>query len=149
MTDIRFYHLKTQTLEEALPGLLMKAYDNGGKRVVIRLGDKGAVEKMNTHLWTFHPNMFLPHGSDKDGQADKQPIWLTEREENPNSATILIAANTVAGDLSPFDLVCEMFPDHEEEAVQAARARWKIYKDAGHNLTYWQQTEQGGWEQKS
>ncbi len=150
MTDIRFYHLKTQTLDEALPGLLLKAHDNGKKRIIIRLPDKTAVEKMNTHLWTFHPNMFVPHGSEKDGYADRQPIWLTDKDENPNEATILIAGGgAVATDLSNFSLVCEMFADHDEEIVTAARARWKLYKEAGYNLTYWQQTDSGGWEQKA
>lgn len=150
MADIRFYHLKTQTLDEALPGLLMKAYDNGKKHVVIRLPDKAAVEKMNAHLWSFHPNIFLPHGSEKDGNAERQPVWLTAQDENPNNASILIAGGgAVANDLSGFALVCEMFADHDSEAVSAARARWRTYKDAGHNLTYWQQTENGGWEQKA
>lgn len=149
MTDIRFYHLKTQTLDEALPALVMKAYDNGKKRLIIRLADKATVEKMNTALWTFHPNVFLPHGSAKEGKSERQPIWLTDTDENPNGASILIAGGAVANDLSGFDLVCEMFSDHEGEAVNAARARWKIYKDAGHNITYWQQTPNGGWEQKA
>lgn len=149
MTEIRFYHLKTQTLEEALPGLLMKAYDNGKKRIVIRLPDKSSVEKMNTHLWTFRPDIFLPHGTQKDGQAARQPIWLTDGEDNPNDAAILIAANTAAGDVTGFELVCEMFADHEQEAVQAARQRWQDYKEAGRSLTYWQQSANGGWEQKA
>ena len=29
------------------------------------------------------------------------------------------------------------------------RARWRRLKDAGHELTYWQQTPQGGWEKKA
>jgi DNA polymerase-3 subunit chi len=33
-------------------------------------------------------------------------------------------------------------------AVEAARARWKDYKNAGHALTYWQQSDAGRWEQK-
>ena len=33
-------------------------------------------------------------------------------------------------------------------AVDAARARWKAYTAAGHALTYWRQTESGGWEKK-
>lgn len=150
MADIRFYHLKTQTLEEALPGLVSKAFDNGKKRILIRLPDKTAVEKINTHLWTFHPNMFLPHGAEKDGHAAQQPIYLTDKEENPNGASVLITGGgAIANDLSPYTLVCEMFADHEEDVVTAARARWKTYKEAGHNLTYWQQTASGGWEQKS
>ena len=33
-------------------------------------------------------------------------------------------------------------------AVDAARGRWQAYKDAGHRLTYWQQTVRGGWKEK-
>jgi DNA polymerase-3 subunit chi len=33
--------------------------------------------------------------------------------------------------------------------VYAARDRWKAYKAAGHALTYWQQTDRGGWEKKA
>lgn len=149
MTDIRFYHLKTQTLDEALPALVMKAHNNGRKRIVIRLADKAAVERINTVLWTFHADMFLPHGSAKDGHAARQPIWLTDTDENPNEAGILIAAGATFEDLSGFDLVCEMFADHEDGAVAAARERWKTYKEAGHKITYWQQTDNGGWEQKA
>ena len=36
-----------------------------------------------------------------------------------------------------------------QEAVEAGRNRWKEYKAAGHAITYWQQTETGGWEQKA
>ena len=30
----------------------------------------------------------------------------------------------------------------------AARGRWLAYKEAGHGLTYWQQTDGGGWGEK-
>ena len=33
--------------------------------------------------------------------------------------------------------------------VDAARKRWTQCKDAGHALTYWQQTPAGGWEKKA
>jgi DNA polymerase IIIc chi subunit len=34
-----------------------------------------------------------------------------------------------------------------EEAVERARGHWKTRKKAGHEVTYWQQTDKG-WEQK-
>jgi DNA polymerase-3 subunit chi len=42
-----------------------------------------------------------------------------------------------------------MFDGNDYEAVTSARARWKTYKAAGHDLTYWQQTDRGGWEKKA
>ena len=50
--------------------------------------------------------------------------------------------------LETFARVLDMFDGHDSEAVEAARARWRDLKDAGYELTYWQQTAQGGWEQK-
>ena len=34
------------------------------------------------------------------------------------------------------------------DAVNAARSRWKAYADAGHDLTYWRQTDNGRWQKK-
>jgi DNA polymerase-3 subunit chi len=42
--------------------------------------------------------------------------------------------------------VCEIFDGSDEDAVTAARARWKTLKESGHDLAYWRQTESGGWE---
>ena len=149
MTEIRFYHLQTQTLEQALPKLLLKAYGTG-KKIIVRAADNSQVEVLNTHLWTFHPNAFLPHGSKKDGHGELQPIWLTDSDDNPNDAKILIlTAPNESSDLKSFDLCCEVFNGFDQEQVTAARARWKKYKDEGFDLTYWQQDEQGAWAEKA
>jgi DNA polymerase-3 subunit chi len=39
-----------------------------------------------------------------------------------------------------------MFDGNDPEAVQSARDRWKTYKADGHSVTYWRQTDRGGWE---
>ena len=42
-------------------------------------------------LWTFHPEIFLPHGRTEDLWPEKQPILLACNAENPqNKATIVI-----------------------------------------------------------
>ena len=105
---------------------------------------------LNDHLWAARADSFIPHGSARDGFAEDQPVWLTAADENPNKADILIltgGANSEA--VSDFDLCCEMLDGNDETAVKAARARWKDYKDKGFDLTYWQQTPQGGWEKKA
>lgn len=149
MTEIRFYHLQTQTLEQALPKLLLKAHSTN-KKIVVKAADDKQVETLNQLLWTFHPNAFLPHGSKKDGHAELQPIWLTDKDENPNDAKILILTNgTDSEKIGEYDLCCDIFNGFDDVAVKAARARWKSHKDSGHELTYWQQSESGGWEQKA
>ncbi len=148
MTDIGFYHLTRSPLERALPRLLAKAHASGA-RVVVMAGSAERVEALDQMLWTHDPASFLPHGSARDGDVEAQPIYLTTEEENPNAATLLVCADGVEpGFLATFARCLDLCDGNDEEAVAAARARWTRLKDAGHDLTYWQQTAQGGWEKK-
>ena len=146
MTEIRFYHLRTMTLERALPQILEKMLARGD-RVVVMAGSTERVEALNAALWTYNDRAFLPHGSSRDGFAEDQPIWLTTAEENPNSASMLVLADgTSASDIAAWGSAVEIFDGGDESAVAAARERWKAYKAAGHALTYWKQGEDGKWE---
>jgi DNA polymerase-3 subunit chi len=149
MTDIAFYHLQASPLEAALPKLLEKTLD-AGKRAVVKAGSEPRVEALAGVLWTFDPDSWLPHGTAKDGEAAEQPIWLTTGDDNPNGASFLFltdgAASTEVGD---FERCFELFDGNDEQAVEAARRHWSAYKEAGHTLTYWQQTGNGGWTQKA
>jgi DNA polymerase-3 subunit chi len=148
MTDVRFYHMQVKTLEQALPEILAKALARG-RRVVVKAGSQERVEALNTVLWTFDPASFLPHGHVKDGSEAEQPVWLTTKDENPNGADMLVLADGAESEqLAAFALCCKFFDGNDEEAVTAARARWKAYKDQGHALSYFQQDESGKWEQK-
>ena len=146
MTEIRFYHLRTMTLERALPQILEKMLARGD-RVVVMAGSTERVEALNAALWTYNDRAFLPHGSSRDGFAEDQPIWLTTAEENPNGASMLVLADgTSASDIAAWGSAVEIFDGGDEGAVAAARERWKAYKAAGHALTYWKQSEDGKWE---
>jgi DNA polymerase-3 subunit chi len=148
MSEIRFYHLQSQPLEQALPALLSKAYENGHKILVKAPTDK--IEALNEALWTFRADSFLPHGSAKDGHEQDQPILITDNDDNPNGADVLILThNLESPNAAEFKLCCEVFDGRIDEHVQAARSRWSAYKEQGLTLTYWQQTAQGGWDKKA
>ncbi len=147
MTEIRFYHLTRKSLEAALPELLSKAYGRGS-RTVVRTSSTQQTEQINDLLWKYHPNSFLPHGSRSDGNAEMQPVWITEEEDNPNNAEMLFIIGTASDiNIDSYNLVCFLFDGHDEEAVAASRRRWITYKESGHDLAYWQQTDKG-WEKK-
>lgn len=148
MTAVSFYHLQRASLDRALPKLLEKVLESGRRAVVIA-GSEEQVEALDAALWTYEQRSFLPHGSAADGHADRQPVYLTAADENPNGSDVLVLVDGAASaNLGAFDRVLDMFDGHDAEAVEAARARWRDLKDAGHELTYWQQTERGGWERK-
>lgn len=148
MTEIRFYHLVRKRLEQALPELLEKCLERGW-RAVVRAGSEERVDQLDQHLWTYEERSFLPHGTRRDGEAEAQPVWLTDRDENPNGATVLFLVDGAdADDPAGFALVCDLFDGNDAEALQAARTRWKRCRDAGHTLAYWQQDESGRWQER-
>ncbi len=150
MTEIRFYHLTRRSLEDVLPVMLERTLVRDSKRAVVMVGSAERVEHLNAHLWTYNDRSFLPHGSRTDGAAELQPIWLTDSDENPNAARVLFLADGAASEaVDQYDLVCMLFDGRDPDAVTRAREQWRAYQGGDHDLTYWQQTDNGGWEQKA
>ena len=89
MSEIRFYHLQRASLEDTLPVILERAYGRGD-RILVMTGSSERAEALASHLWTYKPDSFLPHGTAKDGAAAEQPIYLTAEAENPNAAKLLM-----------------------------------------------------------
>ena len=148
MAEVRFYHLQRTSLERALPDLLERCLDRQW-RAVVRLGSAERVAALDQHLWTYSERSFLPHGTARDGDAELQPVWLTDGPDVPNGATVLFLADGAeVEDAAAFVRVCDLFDGNDGEAVLAARARWKRLRDAGVPLTYWRQGEDGRWREE-
>lgn len=148
MADIGFYHLRSMPLERALPKLLERALGDG-VRVVVLAGSSERVDQLDALLWTYDDCSFLPHGSAREGNAARQPVWLTHEDENPNAATMLVLVDGAdSAHLGDYRRVCDIFDGSDEAAVAAARFRWRAAKAAGYSLTYWEQTETG-WNKRA
>jgi len=146
MTDISFYHLTISPLERALPQLLGKVLDSH-KRAILLCTSQERLDFLNTSLWTLGKASFLPHGSAHEGSPQDHPIWLTLEDENPNGATILVQTDGAdTSTLAAYERCLDLFNGNDEDAVAAARERWKKYKAAGHTLTYWTQDSAGAWK---
>ena len=148
MADIGFYHLLSTPLERLLPRLLERAWTQG-YRIVVRVTSPERVEHLSATLWTYDEAAFLPHGTARDGNAELQPIWLTHGNENPNGASMLVLVDGLeASDIGSYARCADLFDGNDTASVEGARARWRRAREAGHTLTYWQQTT-AGWERKA
>jgi DNA polymerase-3 subunit chi len=148
MAEIGFYHLTRATADQALPALLGRTL-SAGQRAVVLCGSPERVAALDASLWLCPEPDWLPHGTAATGDADLQPIWLTTEDEAPNNARFLFLIDGAhSARLDQYDRVFDLFDGNDEQAVMAARGRWRTAKAAGHNLTYWQQTERG-WEKKA
>ncbi len=148
MADIGFYHLTRTGPDKALPQLLGRTLA-AKQRAVVLCADAERVTALDAALWQSAEPDWLPHGTSADGDADLQPIWLTTDDAAPNGARFLFLLDGARSErLGEFDRVFDLFDGKDEAAVQAARERWRAAKDAGHTLTYWQQSAKG-WEKKA
>lgn len=150
MAEILFYHLTESTLDDALPGLLEKTLQRGW-RAVVQTGSEERRDSLDAHLWTFRDDSFLAHGRDHEPFAPEQPVLLTSGQANANDAAVrfLVDGAEPPPDLTPYERVVFLFDGHDAAQLEAARGNWKVNKEAGHAVTYWQQAADRRWERKA
>ena len=150
MTEVLFYQLQRQKLENVLPALLEKSLERGWK-VAVQGSSEERIDALDAHLWTYRDDGFLPHGTWREPEAAQQPVLLTVTDSNSNAATVrfLIDGAPMPADLQSYQRVVLLFDGEDEDAVAAARAHWSAVKEKGLDATYWQTDEQGRWAKKA
>ena len=145
MADIGFYHLTRTPLPNALARLLDRSLQAGQRALVLCPG-AGQMKTLDGALWACVDPVWLPHGTKVDGDADIQPVWLSTECVAENGARFLFLVDGVStNQFDDFDRVFDLFDGNSEDAVAAARDRWRSARASGHILTYWKQGIRG-WE---
>lgn len=148
-TEVYFYHLESRTLEQVLPALLERSLERGW-RAAVQAASPERVEALNTLLWTYREDSFLPHGADADGTPESQPVYLTDADTNPNDADVRFLVDGASLEVvSGYARVVHIFDGHDPDAVARAREAWAAAKGEGLSVSYWQQDEGGRWQQKA
>ena len=149
MTEVLFYHLERQPLDHVLPRLLKATLERGWKAVV-QTGSNERAEALSTLLWTFDDEAFLPHGTKSDGFGQLQPIWITEGADAPNGAAVRFFVDGARPEqITGLERAVILFDGADDMAVQAARDDWKRFRADGHAISYWQQDDQGRWQNRA
>ena len=152
MGEVRFYHLTERPLERVLPVMLERSLERGW-RVVVRGTEPARIEALSAHLWTHGDASFLPHGSEADGDAARQPVWLccdpaNSEGGNPNNANTLFLIDNAEAELeelAAMAMVAVLFDGLDEAAVARAREQWRLVSEAGLKAVYWAQDPGGAW----
>lgn len=150
MTEILFYQLNGQTLEQILPPLIARSLERGW-RVAVQASSEERVEALDAHLWTWRDDSFLPHGTWRETEAAEQPVLLTVNADNPNGATVrfLVDGAAVPPDAATYQRLVLLFDGDDPEALETARGRWTNAKKDGFEVTYWRTDENGRWQRQA
>lgn len=145
MAEIWFYMLEREPVDAVLPGLLARGLQRG-LRLAVQAGDAEAIKLLSEKLWAYEDVAFLAHGDAATPMPEKQPIYLTTAEDNPNAATYrFYIAGAEPAALDGLTRASIMFDGNEQTAIDRARAMWRRFKEEGHAISFWKQDEAGRW----
>lgn len=88
--EINFYQTDEAVAKSIAP-LLLKVLGEK-KRVFIFCQNKAQVSEIDSALWNYGRNKFIPHStiSDREFDPKRQPVFISDKEENLNSADFLL-----------------------------------------------------------
>lgn len=144
MTDISFYKAIASTVEKVLPTLLEKIIGSG-KRAVLVVSNEKRLKEVDDYLWT--SPRFLPHGTAKDINPDRQPVYVTHKEENPGNAEILVVIDGVVPAFAgTFSRVVDIYDGTNANETARAKTRLESYANSNNKVVHYQQSATGAWE---
>lgn len=146
MSEVYFYHLTRQRVDQALRPLLGKCLANGW-RVLIRGREEAEIRQLDDALWQGPAEEFLPHGLAGAAQEADQPVLMAlEGHKAQHDCLICVGGSAVTADeVLASKRVCILFQDDNGLHMQTARSQWRSPTEAGIAAKYWSQA-QGNWE---
>ena len=136
MTQVDFYILKDnspQAQNLLTCRLSEKAYKQG-HQVFINTNTSEQLKQLDDMLWTFSANSFLPHGCYEKHADSTHPVLLGHAIEPEGPSDVLVnLCSDVPAFFSRFNRVAELVGGDESQR-QAARERFRFYKDRGYTL---------------
>lgn len=146
--EVWFYHLERTGLDQALPELLEKTLARGW-RAIVRATEPDRVAHLDSWLWSYRDESFLPHAPSGEPGASRQPILLTTGFDNPNGANVLfLVGGAEPGELEGFERCVVLFDGADAAQLATARGQWTAAKAKGHAASYWKQQARG-WEKQA
>ena len=139
MTEIAFHVNAPDKLDYACR--LLRATQKKSAQVLV-FGHIEVLKSLSTKLWAMSPTEFLPHCL-ADASAEvlaHSPIVLSAKlpnstaDKSSEQQVLLNLGAVLPGGIERFERLIELVGQDESD-LQAARTRWKHYKDRGYALS--------------
>ena len=136
MTKIDFYILSDRAKSDRFQlacRLSEKAW-NAGHRVCINTESEQDAAHMDTLLWTFNDQSFIPHDPIDNPSPGITPIVIASKLNKTDEHDILInLASTIPDCFSQFERLLEPV-DKDATNRAASRERYRYYRDCGYTI---------------
>ncbi|MBK1718974.1 DNA polymerase III subunit chi [Thiocystis violacea] len=140
MTRIDFYSLAPESRGDRflLTCRLVERIRASARRVLIHCPDPEECRHLDRLLWTFREDSFLPHGLVGQVDPDLTPVLISQGGSPESEHQVLLNLSLGIPDfLDRFERLCEVV-DHEPQARQAGRERFRVYRERGYALDHHQ-----------
>ena len=148
MTLISFYHPQKHLLDQAVFTLLHKSY-RAGKRALVLIETKDRLQYIDTMLWSYDANSWLPHGSDGGEDCVEHPILLSTEDINRNEAQYLFLLDGMrSSKIKDYDRCFELYNESLGLSAEQAWETLRTFVNSENEISYWFQNKSGSWEKK-
>lgn len=137
-TRVHFELLDQPDRVEGIANLLLRR-GRLTPHALILCPDAGFAAQLDERLWTIHPESFLAHGIAQADTAKNShhPILLSTVTLRDNQPAILINGGLeVPPDVSGFSHIVDFVDGWDEALKQAARERFRTYRQMGMQPSY-------------
>ena len=110
-----------------------------GQKMVVFCSDAARLKAFDLQLWAVDEAAFVPHVMADDPLAAQTPIILASGNlpqvlsQAPAEAWLMNLDDLCPPTVGPLTRVLEIVSDEESDKA-GARARWRVYQAAGHDL---------------
>ena len=136
MTQVDFYILADKSRGDRFQlacRLTEKAW-SAGHRVCINTETEEDAAHIDTLLWTFNDQSFIPHDRLQNASAETTPVVIASQLDKTDEHDVLInLASTIPDCFSQFERLLEPV-DKDEQTRAASRERYRYYRDCGYTI---------------
>ena len=136
MTKIDFYQIESDEAPLLFSCRLIAKIYRMGHQVHIHSESEVQAGEIDSLLWSFRPESFIPHSLDSVKEEAPVRIGYSGMEEpNTHQEVLVNLSGSVPDFFSRFERVAEVVP-HNTDSRDAARKNFKFYKDRGYEIKY-------------
>lgn len=105
-----------------------------GKRVFIYTQSQDDALAVDEYLWAFEPDSFVPHNLAGEGPRNGAPVEISHQQPSNFRNLLINLSDSVPRFAGQFPEIIDFVP-FDEQRKQAARERYKHYRQLGFQLT--------------